>query len=510
MTSSALTPEQIENATANVLAQLHLYLAPHAHLHIDSRAVRPGDAFFSYVVDYAHSRTYIVDALRRGAAAVLIQTNKYGWISVPVLEVPELRRLSGYIASAWYGEPSRDMLMIGVTGTNGKTTTNHWIAAALSGNGIPCAISGTLGTGLLGRLSYTGFTTPDALQVHRSLSVLRTRGVRAVSMEVSSHALHQGRVNGVAFDIAVFTNLTQDHFDYHKDLASYESAKVRLFDWPGLRAAVINRDDEAGRRLVAHLVARVRVISYGIASTSAYGDASLHATAIRATNTGTAFTVLSDWGRAELEVNTIGTFNVANLLAVLGVLLAADVSFDAAVSQIVRLEQVNGRMQKFGGHVKIGEPLVIVDYAHTPDALEKTLDALRQVSIRRGGKLVCVFGCGGDRDVVKRPIMGEIAERLADRIIVTSDNPRSEPPLSIISQIISSIREPERIRIIEYRASAILDAVRTAAAADVVLIAGKGHETTQEIMGRKWPFSDQNYVRLALESYAIQTRVRFK
>ncbi|CAG7599230.1 UDP-N-acetylmuramoyl-L-alanyl-D-glutamate--2,6-diaminopimelate ligase [Candidatus Vallotia tarda] len=509
MSRFPLTPEQIENATAEVLAWLRTrLLAPHAQLHVDSRAVCNGDVFISYTLDDTNSHLYIVDALQRGAAAVLVQAGQQTPINLPVLEIPELKQLAGYIASAWYGKPSCGMLVVGITGTNGKTTTNHWIAGALSSSGIPCAIIGTLGTGLLGHLSYTGFTTPDAPQVHHSLSVLRSLGAHAVSMEVSSHALHQERVNGVNFDIAVFTNLTQDHLDYHKDLASYESAKVRLFDWPSLRAAVINRDDEVGRRLIKHVATRVRVISYGISLPSRDSDASLYAIEIRAINTGTAFTVLSDWGRAEVEVSALGAFNVANLLSVLGVLLAADVPFDTAVSQLAQLEPVNGRMQKFGGRINMGEPLVIVDYAHTPDALEKTLEALRQISTQRGGKLICVFGCGGDRDAVKRPIMGAIAERLADSVIVTSDNPRSEQPLSIIKQIVDAMREPKRARIIEYRASAILDAVRAAAADDVVLIAGKGHETTQEVMGRKFPFSDQNHARLALELCAIQAQTK--
>ncbi|MCF7694766.1 UDP-N-acetylmuramoyl-L-alanyl-D-glutamate--2,6-diaminopimelate ligase [Mycetohabitans sp. B2] len=506
MSRSPLTPEQIERARAEVLAWLRARLAPHAQLRADSRAVRAGDAFVAYAVDGADSRAYIADALQRGAAAVLVQAGGEFPGGGPVLQVPELDQLAGHIASAWYGEPSRDMLMVGITGTNGKTTTSHWVAGALSGSGTRCAIIGTLGTGLPGQLSPTGFTTPDAPQVHHSLAALRAHGASAVSMEVSSHALHQGRVNGVAFDIAVFTNLTQDHLDYHKDLASYEAAKARLFDWPGLRAAVINRDDEAGRRLIGHLATRVRTISYGIASTRPRGDASLHAMAIRATATGTAFTVVSDWGHAELEVGTLGLFNVANLLAVLGVLLAADVPFDAALSQITRLEPVNGRMQQLGGRPQVDEPLVVVDYAHTPDALEKTLDALRPIATQRGGKLVCVFGCGGERDATKRPLMGAIAERLADSVVVTSDNPRSEPPLAIIGQIVSAMREPARVRTIEDRAGAILQAVRGASAADVVLIAGKGHEATQEVMGKKRPFSDQDHAHLALASRVTQPR----
>ncbi|UDG82229.1 UDP-N-acetylmuramoyl-L-alanyl-D-glutamate--2,6-diaminopimelate ligase [Candidatus Vallotia cooleyia] len=500
MNCSLLTLEQIAHARVHVVAWLRAQLSPHAQLQSDSRVVRVGDAFVSYTVSGIDScsHVYITDAIQRGAAAVLVQPGGEFPKSRPVLQVPNLKQLAGYIASTWYGEPSRDMLMIGITGTNGKTTISHWVASALSGSGTYCAIVGTLGAGLPGRLLKTGFTTPDALQVPRSLVGLRANGARAVSMEVSSHALDQGRVNGVMFDIAVFTNLTQDHLDYHKNLESYEAAKVQLFNWPSLRAAVINRDDEVGCRLIRHLADRVPTISYGIASTKPYGDASLHAIAIRATATSTVFKVISDWGHAELEVRTFGTFNVANLLAVIGVLLAADVPFDATLSQIARLEPVNGRMQQLGGRPKINEPLVVIDYAHTPDALEKTLDTLRSIATRRGGQLICVFGCGGNREAAKRPLMGIIAERLSDSVIVTSDNPRSEPPLAIISEIISAMHEPEKAITIEDRGSAILQAVRGAYPADIVLIAGKGHEETQEVMGNKRPFLDQDYVCRAL------------
>lgn len=506
MSCPLLKPEQIERSVADVLAWLRARVAPHAHLQADSRAVCAGDVFLSYAVDGAGSRPYVDDALQRGAAAVLVQSGGVAHAGNAVLEVPNLDLLAGPIASAWYGESSRDMLMIGITGTNGKTSTSHWVASALNDGGMRCAIIGTLGTGLPGRLTHTGFTTPDAPQVHRSLAALHAHGARAVSMEVSSHALHQGRVNGVAFDIAVFTNLTQDHLDYHKDLASYEAAKARLFDWPSLRMAVVNRDDKAGRRLISKLAHRVRTISYGIECTKPSGDASLHALAIRASASGTAFTLVSDWGHAQLEVGTLGAFNVSNLLAVLGVLLAADVPFDTALSQIARLEPVNGRMQRLGGRIHADEPLVVVDYAHTPDALEKTLEALRPIAAQRHGRLVCVFGCGGDRDVAKRPLMGAIAERLADAVIVTSDNPRTEAPLAIIKQIIDGMKDAALARPVEDRASAILQAIRAAAATDVVLIAGKGHEATQEVMGRKRPFSDQDHARLALAARATQSR----
>jgi UDP-N-acetylmuramoyl-L-alanyl-D-glutamate--2,6-diaminopimelate ligase len=517
MTARVLTPEQIDRTVADALAWLRARVAPQADLQADSRAIRSGDVFVSYAVEGADSRPYVADAVQRGAAVALVQSTGIAPgaaasasgsanSDAAILEVPDLDILAGHIAGAWYGEPSRDMLMVGITGTNGKTSTSHWLANALTNAGTPCAIVGTLGTGLPGQLAHTGFTTPDAPQVHRSLATLRAAGAKAVSMEVSSHALHQGRVNGVAFDIAVFTNLTQDHLDYHKDFVAYEAAKARLFDWPGLRCAVVNRDDEAGRRLIRKLAKRVHTISYGTGRTKPGGDASLHAMAIRATATGTAFTLVSDWGHAELEVGTLGAFNVANLLAVLGVLLAAEVPFDKALSQIARLEPVNGRMQRLGGRMQADEPLVVIDYAHTPDALEKTLEALRPIATERRGRLVCMFGCGGDRDATKRAPMGAIAERLADVVVVTSDNPRTEDPRAIVDQIVGGMQQPGHARRLEDRASAILQTVRGAAGADVVLLAGKGHETTQEIMGKKRPFSDQDHARLALAARATQSR----
>jgi UDP-N-acetylmuramoyl-L-alanyl-D-glutamate--2,6-diaminopimelate ligase len=507
MTRRTLRPEQIERAVADAIAWLRARVAPQADLHSDSRAIRAGDVFVSYAVDGVDGRPYVDDALRRGAAAVLVQSGGVAASAqAAILDIPHLDLLAGHIASAWYGEPSRHMRMVGITGTNGKTSVSHWVASALTSAGTPCAIVGTLGTGLPGQLVPTGFTTPDAPQVHRSLAALRASGARATAMEVSSHALHQGRVNGVAFDIAVFTNLTQDHLDYHKDLASYEAAKAQLFDWPGLRCALVNRDDEAGRRLIRKLAGRVHTISYGIGRTKPGGDASLHAMAVRATATGTAFTLVSDWGHAELEVGTLGTFNVANLLAVLGVLLAAEVPFDAALAELARLEPVNGRMQRLGGRLQADEPLVVIDYAHTPDALEKTLDALRPIAAERRGKLICTFGCGGDRDATKRPLMGAIAERLADVVVVTSDNPRTEEPRKIIEQIVAGMQHPANARTVEDRASAILQTIRGAAGADVVLLAGKGHEATQEIMGKRRPFSDQDHARLALAARATQSR----
>ncbi|KUY56073.1 UDP-N-acetylmuramoyl-L-alanyl-D-glutamate--2,6-diaminopimelate ligase [Burkholderia sp. RF2-non_BP3] len=503
--SAARSSHPAHQQIAAALAWLRQHVAPAAQLHADTRSLKAGDVFLGYAVDGADNRAFISDAVAHGAAAVLYQPEGLEAApAVPVaLAVPALDQLAGEIASGWYGDPSDSLLAIGVTGTNGKTSCTQWIAAALTALHQPCALIGTLGSGMPGQLVPTGFTTPDAPQLQRSLAQLHDAGAKAVAMEVSSHALHQGRVNGTAFDIAVFTNLTQDHLDYHGTFDAYEAAKSKLFAWRGLRAAVVNRDDEAGRRLLEKLVGRVRTIAYGVGDVQAAdADRELVALDVRATATGTAFRLRSSWGDADVEVGTLGTFNVSNLLAVLGSLLAADVPFDAAVAEIARLESVNGRMQRLGGRLQNDEPLVVIDYAHTPDALDKTLDALRPIAAARGGRLVCMFGCGGDRDATKRPLMGAIAERLADEVVVTSDNPRSEDPQRIIDQVIAGMTAPDRARRIEDRASAILQAVRGAAREDVVVLAGKGHEATQEIMGKKRAFSDQDHARLALAARA--------
>ncbi|MGA7811512.1 UDP-N-acetylmuramoyl-L-alanyl-D-glutamate--2,6-diaminopimelate ligase [Caballeronia sp.] len=497
---------------AKAVAWLRAHADAGAQLHADTRSLKPGDVFFAYAVDGADSRPFIDTALANGAAAVLYQPE--GLIGQPdasrALGVKALNELAGPIASAWYGEPTEDMLVAGVTGTNGKTSCSQWLATTLSALGTPCAIIGTLGSGMPGKLVHSGFTTPDAPQLQRTLSQLKADGAKGVAMEVSSHALHQGRVNGTKFDIAIFTNLTQDHLDYHGTFSAYETAKARLFAWPNLKAAVINRDDAAGQRLIASLQGKTRTIAYGIdesaTAAAVQADASLIASNVRATTMGTAFHLESDWGNADVEVATLGAFNVSNLLGVLGALLVAEIPLTAALAQIAKLEPVNGRMQRLGGRLQNDEPLVVIDYAHTPDALDKTLEALRPIAQARGGQLICTFGCGGDRDATKRPLMGAIAEKRADHVVITSDNPRGEDPMSIIDQIAAGFTDATKARRIEDRASAILQAIRSAAREDVVVLAGKGHEATQEIMGKKRAFSDQDHARLALAARAGHLR----
>ncbi len=503
------TPENgaVQRTVQNALAWLSAHVSNTADLHADSRAVRPGDVYLAYAVQGADSRPYIDDAIARGATAIIRQPfsehTARAW-TVPDLVVPDLPDLAGSIASQWYGTPSQKMHVIGITGTNGKTSCSHWLAHVLTGAGIPCAISGTLGFGMPDQLTEAGFTTPHAPQMQCNLARLARLGARAVALEVSSHALHQGRVNGTTFNTAVFTNLSRDHLDYHGTLEAYEAAKAHLFGWPDLQTAVVNRDDSAGVRILKRLHANraVRTIAYGIGKCIGMplADAALHATELRITEAGTAFKLISDWGRGEVETHLLGAFNVHNLLAVCGTLLAAEVPFDVARAQLTTLAPVAGRMQQVGG--QNGAPLVVIDYAHTPDALDAALTALQPVARTRGGALACVFGCGGHRDPGKRAAMGCIAERLANRIVLTSDNPRCESPEAIIDDIMEGISEPPRIQRFADRARAILHAIRVAAPEDVVLVAGRGHETMQEINRKKIPFLDYDHVRLALDARA--------
>ncbi len=486
---------------ADILAWLRMRVGPDAQLHADTRSLRAGDIFAAYAVNGADSRPFIAAALEQGAVVLYQPEDGIEHLDPDVaLAVPALNEWIGEIASEWYGRPSDAMRMIGVTGTNGKTSCAHWIATAFTALHQPCALIGTLGAGMLGQLVPTGFTTPDAAQLQRSLARLHIAGAEAVAMEVSSHALHQGRVSGTRFDIAVFTNLTQDHLDYHRTFDAYEAAKARLFAWPGLQTAIINRDDLAGQRLLRTLSGRMPTIAYGIEAfdEDQLATQTVIASQVRATVTGTAFQLLSSWGNADIEVKTLGLFNVSNMLAVLSTLFAAGIPFAAACDELTRLEPVKGRMQQLGGSLQNHEPLVVVDYAHTPDALEKTLDALRPIATVRGGALICLFGCGGDRDAAKRRLMGAIAERLADHVVVTSDNPRSEDPQKIMAQIVSGMRSVTKARCFEDRGNAILRAVCDAEPADVIVLAGKGHETTQEIKGKKREFSDQDHAQAAL------------
>jgi len=513
MTTMSMLPLEVSAQASNALAWLRTHAPAGARLTGDTRRLQPGDVFFAYVLGNERlatdGRPHIDKAIAAGASAVIYESDDFDWFlgdAVPHLGVSRLHELAGPIAAGWYGIAARGLAVTGITGTNGKTSCAQWLARLLQAIGTPCATIGTLGTGFPDALRHTGFTTPDAVQLQASLAGLHDEGARAIAMEVSSHGLEQGRVAGTGFAVAVLTNLTQDHLDYHGTMAEYEAAKAMLFQWDGLRVAVLNRDDAMGGRLLAGNAAAVsapQVIEYGIdgkAGATAGRAQWLRATDVRATGTGTAFRVDGSFGTAEMTTPMIGAFNVSNLLAVLGAALAQGVAWDAALAALRTLTPVEGRMELFGGH---DAPLAVVDYAHTPDALVQTLTALRPVADARQGRLWCVFGCGGDRDATKRPLMGEVAERLADDVVLTSDNPRSEDPRDILEQIADGMQDRSRARLIEDRAAAILHAIKHAAPADVVLVAGKGHEATQEIQGRKRPFSDREHVRLTLGARGV-------
>ena len=484
----------------------------------DSRRVKPGDVFFAYPGEAADGRRYIEAAIEAGAAAVVFEAAGFTWdvdVALPHLAVNDLKKNAGPIAHAVLDYPDRAMFTVAVTGTNGKTSCALWTAQTLARLGEAAAVIGTLGVGLIKgkaatepQFDVTGYTTPDAVLLASTLADLKQAGASALAIEASSIGLVQERTAGMHVDVAIFTNLTRDHLDFHGDMESYEAAKVKLFEWDGLKHAVVNLDDQAGQRLVAHLRAKfpaLAVTGYTIAAAHApEGVAVLRAGGMRSKNAGTEFQVETAHGNATVRTQLVGNYNVSNTLAVLGALLAKGVALKSAVDAIETLVPAPGRMQQMGGS---DAPMVVIDYAHTPDALEKTLDALRQVALDRGGQLWCVFGCGGDRDPGKRPQMGRIAQG-ADQVLVTSDNPRSEEPASIIAQIVAGMdtSQAARVQTVEDRAAAILLAVKQAAKQDVILLAGKGHEPYQEIKGRKMPFSDADHASLALTARLTMLR----
>jgi UDP-N-acetylmuramoyl-L-alanyl-D-glutamate--2,6-diaminopimelate ligase len=477
-----------------------------SRLVLDSRRVQPGDVFLALPGAHADGRNFIADAVARGAAAVLYERGEEniavpdaGHCSPPVpqMEVPSvtptiavdnLTALAGEIAHLVYGRPSEQLWTVGVTGTNGKTSISQWIAQAMTALDRKCGVIGTLGNGFPPHLEESPNTTPDAVSVHATLARFRTQDAVACAMEVSSIGLDQGRVNGVHFDVAVLTNLTRDHLEYHGTMAAYGAAKARLFDMPGLGAAVLNLDDPFGVELAARLKGRVPTIGYTLQGGGGT-DRLLYPAELAETATGLAFTL----DGVRFTAPLVGRFNASNLLAVTGALLARGETLTAIAAVLTQLTSPPGRMQPLGGNAM---PLVVVDYAHTPDALEKVLTTLRGTALARGGKLVCVFGCGGDRDAGKRPLMGAVAEKLADRVIVTSDNPRSEDPQTIITAIRAGMKGNAASE--TDRASAIRQAIAQAAAGDVILLAGKGHEPYQEIAGVRLPFADGAIAQSAL------------
>jgi UDP-N-acetylmuramoyl-L-alanyl-D-glutamate--2,6-diaminopimelate ligase len=471
-------------------------------LQLDSRKLQRGDVFIAVPGEQTDGRNYLPAAAERGAAAALVEAE--GWSgpapAMPVRAVPGLQRLLGPLAASFYGHPSERLLSIGVTGTNGKTSCSQWIAQLLTRSGRRCAVIGTIGIGFPDEpFDASPLTTPDPVSLQREVRRLLDAGAQALAMEVSSIGLEQGRVQGMKYDVALFTNLTRDHLDYHGTMERYEAAKSLLFDWPGLSHAVINLDDEAGLRFAARLIERgVTTTGYSVRDVHIAGLAHrLTADSIRATPIGIAFGIALDGEAVAVEVPLVGQYNVENLLGVIGVSLACGIDFARAVAALPRLEPPPGRMQRVA---RPDAPLAVIDYAHTPDALAQALQALRPLAEARGGRLWAVFGAGGDRDPGKRAPMGAAAARYADVVVVTSDNPRTEDPASIVAQVADGAVQGRELTTIVDRRQAIEDAIGRAAPEDVVLIAGKGHEDYQIVGSRKLPFSDVAQARAALSA----------
>jgi UDP-N-acetylmuramoyl-L-alanyl-D-glutamate--2,6-diaminopimelate ligase len=462
----------------------------------DSRKAVPGSVFAAYPGETRDGRDFIAQAVAQGVDGVLWEADHYQWdpaLAIPNAGVIGLKTRIGEIAAHIYGEPSRALHMVGVTGTNGKTSVAHWVAQAFAHLGRKTAIIGTVGNGFPGAPTPALNTTPDAIELQQRLAYYRQQGAVACAMEVSSHGLAQGRVNGARFNVAVLTNLSRDHLDYHGSMENYADAKARLFTWPGLEWAVVNVDDDFGRQLESE-TRPARVAGYGFQRGAVVGEA------LRLSQAGLHLCVRTDWGNAELDAPLLGRFNAANLLAVLTTLLVSGVKLEDACQSLAHITPPPGRMQTLGGDA---HPLVVVDYAHTPDALEKVLATLREIV--SGGRLICVFGCGGNRDKGKRPLMGKAAAQGADEVWVTSDNPRNEDPRHIIDDILAGISgaKPDHQAHVEPdRARAIFEAIGGAHHGDVVLIAGKGHEDYQETAAERLPFSDVAVARKALEAWA--------
>jgi murE/murF fusion protein len=483
---------------ADILSWLNRHAQAGAALRLDSRQVQAGDVFFACQGYGGDGLQHVADAVEKGAVAVVAhgEPDSAALAGTPVLIVPALREQMGEVAHQWYGAPSEAISVVAITGTNGKTSCTQWVAAALNAESIACGVIGTLGSYLPGSsMADSGLTTPDVLTMHSTLAAMRDAGAVVVALEASSIGIEQGRLDGVRIDIAGFTNLTHDHLDYHLTLERYRDAKSALFTWSGLRSAVINMDDATGQRLIEQAVAE-HVVSYSMISSAAH----VHAQDLHAGAYGLVFGLGTRQGTVQLLTRLVGEHNVANLLLVAGVLQELGWDLSRIGRVLTGLSPVEGRLQwvePVAGTAQASVlPMVVVDYAHTPDALERALIALRGIAAARSGRLLCVMGCGGNRDRAKRPVMGDIACRLADEVIVTSDNPRDEDPAAIALEVLQGMSSKPVVEL--DRAKAILRMIWGAQPADVILLAGKGHETYQEISGARTPFDDREWSRFAL------------
>ncbi len=483
-------------------------------LRTDSRTVQPGDAFIAWPGAAVDGRSFVAAALQAGAAVCLVEAAGAEAFDLPAGRVEQfagLKAATGPIAAAYFAHPSNEVAVLAVTGTNGKTSTAWWLAQALSALEadlvIPCAMVGTLGIGrppaaaaaedastAQGDVVSTGLTTPDPVQLQSALRRFAGQGLKACAIEASSIGIEEARLDGTHIRVALFTNFTQDHLDYHGSMAAYWQAKRRLFAWSGLQSVVLNLDDVHGVELAAAL----QHTALDLWTVSTVRAARLQARNLTYLPRGIGFEVVEGDTAIAVQTHLVGSYNVSNLLGVLAAMRALGVPLTDAVQACSHLHAVPGRMECLGD---AATPLVAVDYAHTPDALDHALQALRPMVQARGGKLWCVFGCGGDRDASKRPLMGAIAAKLADQVVVTSDNPRSEKPEVIIAQILLGLPSCPTLVVQSDRALAIAETIALAATQDVVLLAGKGHESTQEIAGVKTAFSDRSHAAAALQQW---------
>ncbi len=507
-----MTQTQVKISLANLCSDLiQLAQLPEVmitDLALDSRKVKPGSLFFAYPGHETDGRLYIGHALQQGAVAILYEDDESftlaipsDYQAIPCIAVKGLSALIGPMAARFYNYPSQKMRVFGITGTSGKSSCSLFLAAALHDEQQKAGVLGTIGNGIYGAMQESSHTTLDAISLQKTLASLQNQGVQNIAMEVSSHALCQGRVNGLQFDTAIFTNLSHEHLDYHGNFTHYAAAKRRLFNFPDLQAAVINADDPYGQQWLQELNGKLPVYAYTL--DSKLGKTSpvptVYVQQMQLSTHGIAANVITPWGAGILHAKQLGRFNLSNLLAVLTALLARGMPLEQALAKLADLPQVPGRMESFGGEAL---PTVIVDYAHKPEALKQVLLTLRDCGT---GKLWCVFGCGGNRDRTKRPIMGQLAEQYADYLIVTDDNPRREDPKQIVAEILQEMQAPHAVIVEHDRERAIAHAINCARPQDIILVAGKGHETYQIIGEQKILFSDALTVqRLLAEKQKLE------
>ena len=470
-------------------------------LRIDSRKVQQGDGFLAWPGSAHDARDYVAQALAQGATACLVEAtgvHAFTWAQdeSKIGAYVDLKQACGPIADAYYESPSQQLQILAVTGTNGKTSTAWWLSHALTNVGKHCTVVGTLGMGQGEQMHPTGMTTPDPVRLHSQLRQWADDGVKACAIEASSIGLSEYRLEGTQISVAIFTNFTQDHLDYHAHMDDYWSAKAKLFAWPKLPAAVINIDDPQGQVLVQQLHTQVSEKAPDIWTVSMHQTARLRAKDVHNSGHGLHFQVQEGEEVHSLHTDWVADFNVINVLGVIAAMRALGVSLADAVQACLDLPAVPGRMQSMGG---VDAPCVVVDYAHTPDALLQALKALRPIAKAREGDLYCVFGCGGNRDTSKRAPMAKAAEELAHHLVFTSDNPRNEDPQQIIQSMVAGLSNTTKLTVCIDRAQAIAQTIAQAQPQDVILIAGKGHEAYQEIGAVRLSFSDVAHALAALK-----------